>query len=218
MGRVAVFIFWFFTASVAYSQPLSEVIFTAEGCVVAPGGIGQVRLRWSGLSSREDVRLTLDAPAPFTFLNLPSAGDQTQGEAMALFMVHPFTAAGTHTLQFELVQGTDPIANAFAEVEVEPRYSVESTIITEGRDTIKVLHMNTGNIAVFVEGEQLIPGAAATLNHIREDEYALAITAQSQEWDTSYSIALNERFYPHETARPKAATKPLLTIAAQRQW
>ena len=218
MGRVAVFIFWFFTASVAYSQPLSEVIFTVEGCVVAPGGIGQVRLRWSGLSSREDVRLTLDAPAPFTFLNLPSAGDQTQGEAMALFMVHPFTAAGTHTLQFELVQGIATIANAFAEVEVEPRYSVESTIITEGRDTIKVLHMNTGNIAVFVEGEQLIPGATATLNHIREDEYALTITAQSQEWDTSYSIALNERFYPHETARPKAATKPLLTIAAQRQW
>jgi len=218
MGRVAVFIFWFFTASVAYSQPLSEVRFTAEGCGVAPGGIGQVRLRWSGLSSSEDVRLTLDAPAPFIFLNLPSAGDQTQGEAMALFMVHPFTAAGKHPLRFELIQGTAPIANAFVEVEVVPRYSMESTIITEGRDTIKVLHMNTGNIAVFVEGEQLIPGATATLNHIREDEYALAITAQSAEWDTSYSIALNERFYPHETARPKAATKPLLTIAAQRQW
>ena len=218
MGRVAVFIFWFFTAAVACGQPLSEVRFTAEGCGVAPGGIGQVRLRWSGLSSSDDVHLVLDAPAHFTFLNLPSTGDLAEGEAMVLFMAHPFTAAGTHVLRFELVQGTEIIATALTEVEVEPRYSVESTVIKEGRDTIKVLHMNTGNIAVFIGGEQLIPGEATTLDHIRVDEYALAIQAQSQEWDTNFTIALNERFYPHETARPKAATKPLLTIAAQRQW
>jgi len=135
-------------------------VLTALGGEVSPGKTGHIRLEWAGLVQEEHLALDLEAEGYFTFFGLPSVGSSNSGSSVLLFMVHPNTPAGLHNIKITVEATGVPIASCVAQVDVERKHGIESVVLSEQRESVEVLHSNTGNTTVDIGVAQLSPGTS----------------------------------------------------------
>jgi len=193
-------------------------VLTALGGEVSPGKTGHIRLEWVGLVQDENLVLDLEAEGYFTFFGLPSVGSSNSGSSVLLFMVHPNTPAGLHSIKITLAGKGTQIASCIAQVDVERRYAIESVVLSEERESAEVLHSNTGNTAIDIGVAQLSPGTSFKAKYQRSGLPEIDVHATAQEWDSTYTLSLKKRFYPATSIVDVPRTTPLVNYQLQHQW
>jgi hypothetical protein len=193
-------------------------VLEARGDSVGPGGLGRLWLEWSGVPEGP-AWLEVEAPEELVFLELPSMGEGRRGEALAFFMVHPFARAGKKELVLQIWSGERVCGRAVASVLIHERAGAEFAVLEERRDSTIASVSNTGNISLYVEGEEIAPGEVRRVRMAREEESNWVLTASGGSWDTTVVLPLRKRFYPHQTeaAMPNIGSD-VLSASLSGQW
>ena len=193
-------------------------VLEARGDSVDPGGLGLLWIEWSGVPEGP-AWLEVEAPEELVFLELPSMGVGRRGEALAFFMVHPFARAGKKELVLQIRSGERVCFRAMASVLVHERAGAEFAVLEERRDSTIASVSNTGNISLYVEGEEIAPGEVRRVRMAREEKSNWVLTASGGSWDTTVVLPLRKRFYPHQTeaAMPNIGSD-VLSAQLSGQW
>lgn len=217
MGRIIHILLILFISSYSASGQTLEITPVPMEYEILPGDIGHFEILWRNLPNGKSLSVAIDASEAFSFLNLPSLGDEQHGRASLFFLSHPFTTAGSHPFLIHLISNGEIIASAEISLNVKAKYLVEGKVLQEGKDSVKVLVTNSGNQKIKIKSKEIAAGQSAGWIFERNGNKVL-IPAESDQWDTLISLPLYRRFLPHFTPSYRHTTHPLLTSTLTQTW
>lgn len=217
MGRIEYILFGLVFSISGFSQRSLTKELVAYDSEVKPGGLGHIIFNWKTIKNTVKKSIVLDSNPYFTALNTPLSIEGSKGQETIVFIANPFTPPQNYQIKLSILVNGKEIGSAISQIHVIKNYAVESTVLEEKIDSIKVLHYNKGNVRIVIDNHSLLPGQSVTLSHLKQKTNELALTVKSEKWDSSYTVPLSKKIYSSETTAPQFKADPKILIRTQHR-